>query len=65
MNFLIFFSVAESHSCFDTISSWSKILLFGVVKLPLQKHTEQTVDKQNHNGLSDGCSKHILCLIFL
>lgn len=23
------------------------------------------MDKQNHNSLSDGCSKHILCLIFL
>lgn len=63
MNFLmIFFSVAESHSSFDMISNRSKILLYGVLKIPLQKHTEQTQDKQNRIGLPDGYSKHILCL---
>lgn len=52
MNFLIiFFSEAESHSRFDTISSRSKILLFGVVKIPLQKHAEQTQDKQKSHQL--------------
>lgn len=40
-----FFSVAESHSSFDMISNRSKILLYGVLKIPLQKHTEQTQDK--------------------
>lgn len=63
MNFFnYFFSVAESHSCFDMISNRSKILLYGVLKILLQKHTEQTQDKQNRIGLPDGNSKHILCL---
>lgn len=62
MNFLmIFFSKAESHSRFATISSRSKILLFGVVKIPLQKHTEQTQDKQKSHQLIEwlfsGCSQ--------